>query len=292
MKLGELQPNKPYKFLQEEILEGVWPLSRFKSPVNIFLLIVIYVVWGFGLFIVYHIPNYYIVAGSISAIGISIWTFGIVSYANTLRNIEIEEIESHQVYKQILLDYLENLFHNSSLFYGIAISMIVYVIILNSSFIIQDPVLNPILGHLGFLVSITDRTSLIDNLKTDLGVNSVPAPILLYIFFISFDICYRVGLSFHILLAQARRNLHILRILRQEELREQLLKHDFDQILNTDKYHYLALAGGIFLFPITFIDILFFLCLLGVVVFVFVTATFNLLSLRMIVNKYLSVEQS
>lgn len=187
---------------------------------------------------------------------------------------------------------MENLFHNSSLFYGVAISMIVYVIILNSSIIMDDPVLKPMLGNFSLLVSITDRTSLLDSLKTALGVGSIPVPILLYIFFISFDICYRVGLSFHILLTQARRNLYILKILRQDNLREQLLKHDFDQILKTDKYHYLALAGGIFLFPLTFIDILFFLSLLGVVVFVFVTATFNIISLQLIVNKYLSEDQS
>lgn len=287
-----MQPHKPYKFLQEEILEGVWPLSKFNSPINIFILIVIYVVWGFGLFIVYPIPNTYIIAGSISAIGISIWTFGIVSYANSLRNIELEETSTTLVHKKILTEFMENVFHNSSLFYGVAISMIVYVIILNSAIIKDDPVLNPLLGHVSILVSITDRTSLVASLQKSMNVGSIPVPILLYIFFISFDICYRVGLSFHILLTQARRNFNILRILRQENLRKQLSRHDFDSILQTDKYHYLALAGGIFLFPLTFIDILFFISLIGVVVFVFATATFNILSLKLIVNKYLSEDQT
>ena len=113
MKLGDLQPNKPYKFLQEEILEGVWPLSKFKPPINIFLLIVIYVVWGFALFIIYPIPNYYIIAGSISALGISVWTLGIVLYANSLRNIDLEETTTNMVHKKILLEFMENLFHNS-----------------------------------------------------------------------------------------------------------------------------------------------------------------------------------
>ena len=270
-----MQPNKPYKFLQEEILEGVWPLSKFRSPINIFLLIGIYVLWGFCLFILYPIPNYYVIAGSISAIGISIWTLGIVVYANTLRNTELDEVKSSMVFKKISLEFMENLFHNSSLFYGIAISMIVYVIILNSAIIMDDPILNSIFGNISILVSITERDSLIESLKKSLGVSSIPIPILLYIFFISFDICYRVGLSFHILLTQARRNWSIFRILQKKDLRLSVQKSDLQMVLNTDKYHYLALAGGIFLFPITFVDNLFFLSLIGVVVFVFVTATFN-----------------
>lgn len=291
MKLGELQPKKPYKFLQEEILEGVFPLSRFKSPLNIFLLIIIYVVWGFALFFIYHIPNKFIIAGSISAIGISIWTFGIIMYANSLRNLEIDESNTNMVHKKILIEFMDNLFHNSSLFYGVAIAMIVYVIILNSAIIMDDPILRPIFGNFSILVSITDRQSLIAQLQTALKVTSVPVPILLYIFFISFDISYRVGLSFHILLSQARRNWSILRLLRQENIRKQLHKVDFNKIEETDKYHYIALAGGIFLFPLTLIDILFFLSLLGVILFVFITATFNIISLRFIINKYFSEDQ-
>ncbi len=274
MKLGELQPNKPYKFLQEEILEGVFPLSKFKSPVNIFLLIVIYVVWGFILYLIYHIPNKFIIAGSISAIGISIWTLGIVMYANSLRNLELDEINTNLIHKKILLEFMNNLFHNSSLFYGVAISMIVYAIIFNSAIIRDDPILRPFLGNLPILVSITDRPSLIAQIQTALGVTSIPVPILLYIFFISFDISYRVGLSFHILLSQARRNWSILRLLRQENLRKQLRKVDFNKIEATDKYHYIALSGGIFLFPLTLIDILFFLSLLGVILFVFCYSNF------------------
>lgn len=291
MKLGELQPHKPYRFLQEEILEGVFPLSRFKSPINIFLLIVIYVVWGFLLFFIYHIPNKFIIAGSISAIGICIWTLGIVMYANSLRDLDLDEANSSIVYKKTLLEFMDNLFHNSSLFYGVAISMVVYVIILNSNIIGDDPVLKPILGNFTLLVSITDRTSLIDQVRSAMHVNSVPFPILLYIFFISFDICYRVGLSFHILLTQARRNWSFYRILRQEKFRKQFNKQDLDKIEGTDKYHYIALAGGIFLFPLTFIDILFFLSLIGVVVFVFVTATFNIVTLRFLIKKYLREDQ-
>ena len=238
MKLGELQPHKPFKFLQEEILEGVWPLSRFKSPINMLMLIIIYICWGFALFILNPIPERYIIAGSISAIGIAIWTFGIVYYANSLRNIELDELKTSLVYKKVSLEFMENLFHNSSLFYGVAIAMVVYVIILNSALIKDDPVLNPIFGNITFLVSITDRNSLIESLKSSMHLSSVPVPILLYIFFISFDISYRVGLSFHILLTQARRNWSILRILRKKDLRSNLQKSDLQHILSTDKFHY------------------------------------------------------
>lgn len=288
MKLGELQTNKPFKFLQEEILEGVWPLSKFRAPINIYLLIAIYVIWGFGLFLLYPIPNFYIIAGSISAIGISIWTLGIVNYANSLRNIELDELKTSMTYKKISLEFMDNLFHNSSLFYGVAIAVVVYTIILNSAIIRDDVVLNRYFGNIPLLVSITDRTSLLANLQNSLGVSSIPIPILMYIFFISFDISYRVGLSFHILLTQARRNWLFFRTLRKKELRQNLEKKDLQRILNTDKYHYLALSGGIFLIPLTLIDVLFRLCLLGVIVFVFVMATFNFLSLRFIINKYFS----
>ena len=287
-----MQPNKPYKFLQEEILEGVWPLSEFKYPISIGLLIVLYVIWGFILFLIYPIPNFYIIAGSISAIGISVWTFGIVIYASSLRNIEFDEFQTSMVSKKIFLGFMENLFHNSSLFYGVAIEMVVYVLMINSDIIRDDLVLNRFFGSNHLLVSITDRTALIPSLKQTLGVSSIPVPILLYIFFTSFDICYRVGLSFHILVTQARRNLVIYFRLRNEDFRSQIRKEDLKKIQNTDKYLYLALSGGIFLFPITFVDRLLFLSLVGVVFFVFISITFNILSLQYIIKKYFKDETS
>ena len=287
-----MQPNKPYKFLQEEILEGVWPLSKFRYPIDIYLLIVLYVVWGFALFLIYPIPTHYIIAGSISAIGISVWTFGIVIYASTLRNIELDEFQTSMVSKKIYLDFMEKLFHNSSLFYGVAIEMVVYMLMINSDIIKDDIVLNRFFGNIPFLIKLTDRTALIPGLKQSLGVTSVPVPILLYIFFISFDICYRVGLSFHILVTQLRRNWSICCELRNKDLRPQIRKEDLEKIRKTDKYLFIALSGGIFLFPITFIDILLFLSLVGVVLFVFIATIFNIVSLQFVIKRYFKEEES
>ncbi len=287
-----MQPNKPYKFLQEEILEGVWPLSEFKYPISIGLLIVLYVIWGFILFIIYPIPNFYIIAGSISAIGISVWTLGIIIYASSLRNIELDEFRTSMVSKKIYLGFMESLFHNSSLFYGVAIEMVVYVLMINSDIIKDDRVLNRFFGNNQLLLSITDRTALIPHLKETMGVSAIPVPILLYIFFNSFDICYRVGLSFHILVTQVRRNWIIFQQLQNEEFRAQIKKEDLQKLQSTDKYLFLALSGGIFLFPITFIDILLFLSLIGVFFFVFFAITFNIISLHIIIKKYFKEEES
>ena len=251
----------------------------------------VYVVWGFVLYVIYPIPNRYIIYGSISAVGISIWTFGIVSYAGSLRNLDLDELHSSMVSNKIFLDFLEKLFHNSSLFYGVSIEMVVYMLMINSDIIKDDRVLNAIFGNNALLISITDRTALIPGLKQSLGVTSVPVPILLYIFFISFDICYRVGLSFHILVTQLRRNWSICCELRNKNLRKQIKKSDLQELRSTDKYLYLALSGGIFLFPITSVDILLFLSLIGVVVFVFLATTFNIISLQFLIKYYFKDEE-
>ena len=107
-----MQPPKKYKFLQEQVFEGVWPFNKLKSPANVFLLLLLYFFWGLGLYFNYKIPLSYFIAGSCGAFGLFLWTIGIFRYADSLRNVEVEKIT--KVNQKFLVGFLENLFHPSS----------------------------------------------------------------------------------------------------------------------------------------------------------------------------------
>ena len=63
------------------------------------------------------IPSYFLISGLFIAASISLWTLGIIKYADKLRNTEIEKINN--VTKKFLLDFLDNLFDHKSIFVGV-----------------------------------------------------------------------------------------------------------------------------------------------------------------------------
>ena len=125
-----MQPPKKYKFLQEQVFEGVWPFSKFKSPTNVLLLLLLYSFWGLGLYFIYEIPLAYFVAGICGAFGLFLWTVGIFRYADNLRNVEVERL--NRVNKKFLVGFLENLFHPSSIVISIIVFTIVFSLFLPS----------------------------------------------------------------------------------------------------------------------------------------------------------------
>lgn len=263
MKLGTMQPVKPYVFLQEQIFQGIWPFNQFKSPINVFLLTLLYFFWGIGLYFLYEIPLYFLIAGIFAAISISLWTLGIFTYANKIRGVEIEEINLTN--KKFLVEYMEDLFHPSSIVFGVVLTAFTYV----------------------FLLATTElgTSSILFIVQEELGLHSLPPLLLLYVFLITFDICYRFGLSSHVMITQLRRNLRLSRYLNDKKLRKNFSPFDIKELEKADIFHYLALIAGIFLIPLVYFD---YYLLVGLCIYLavsFLVASINILHLRSLTIK-------
>jgi hypothetical protein len=255
-----MQPLKKYKFLQEQIFEGVWPFNKFKSPTNIFLLLLLYLFWGFGLFIIYQIPVSYIIAGSCGAFGLFLWTIGIFLYADQLRNVEIERI--NRVNKKFLVGFLENIFHPTS----IVIAIITFVIVLNYFFTSTSFGLDNFLTHL----------------QDELNVSVIPPLLLGFVLLLTFDICYRLSLSFYVILTQIRRNFQLARYLNTPMIKTHFSPNDIRNLENADYKHYLALSGGFTLIPLGIMDNMVLIGLLLYLITTFTLSTINILHLRLL----------
>jgi hypothetical protein len=263
VKLGNMQEIKPYKFLQEQVFEGVFPFTRLKAPLNVGFLTLVYFLWGMIIFYLYNIELYLLMAGLFSALSISVWTLGIFRYADMLRNTQIEKLNT--VNRKFLTKYLDNLFHPSSIVIGIVLYVFTIVFFLSSYSSDTDGILNKIqVGSDG---------------------SSLPPFILFYLFLISFDICYRLGLSTYVMFTQIRRNFWLESYLRNARLRSNFVPRNIKALESADKYHYLALSGGIFLFPMLILDPLLFLGLCLYLAVAFITATFNLIHLNILRTK-------
>lgn len=253
-----MQPLKPYKFLQEQVFEGVWPFNRFQSPINVGLLTLLYSFWGVIIFLFFKIPFYFFVAGISGVIGITVWTLGIFRYANILRNTQVEKLNI--VSRKFLIQYLDTLFHPSSIFIGI----LIYTVTLAYLFTPYSPIIT---------------------IQEELEVSNLSPFILLFIFLISFDLSYRLGLSTYVMFVQIRRNLLLGQMLSNPRLKKYFVPRNIRALEKADYYHYLALGGGIFLFPLFALDPILVLALCFYLFIAFFTATINILHLRILITK-------
>jgi hypothetical protein len=257
-----MQPPKEYKFLQEQVFE-FWPLSKFKSPMNVFLLILLYVVWGLVLFFYYDVPLYYFIAGICGIVGLFLWTIGIFSYANHLRSVQVERINTAN--KKFLMEFLENLFHPSSLI----VSVIVFTVVITYYF--------------------TSNTfgidSLLVKLQQDINLSILPPVFLLYIFLLTFDLCYRLGLSLYVILTQVRRNFRLSRYLSYPQLRSSFSPIDVEKLERMDYYNYLAICSSFTLIPLGIIDFGLLFALILFIVFTFSLMLFNIVYLRILYTR-------
>ncbi|MFW9929021.1 MAG: hypothetical protein ACFFD1_06495, partial [Candidatus Thorarchaeota archaeon] len=237
MKLGEMQPSKPYTFLQEYVFQGIWPFNRLKAPINVLFLTLLYFIAGLAIYFYYKLPDYFLFAGSFAAISITLWTLGIFSYADRLRNVDIEDLNLTN--KKFLVQYMEDLFHPSSIVFGVVLTAITYVFLQTA----------PLLGS----------QSIIRLLEDELDVEYLPPVILLYIFLITFDVCYRLGLSAYFMIMQFRRNLRLANYLNNKNLRKNFSPFDIKKLEKADFYHYTALLAGLFLYPLVSYDLYLFI---------------------------------
>jgi hypothetical protein len=232
MKLGSMQPHKKYKFLQELVFEGFWPLNKLSSQTNVLLLLLLYFGWGLSLYFVYDIPIDLMMAGICGAFGLFVWTIGIFRYANALRNVEIERI--NKANQKFLTEFLEDLFHSSSIIFGV----IIYTIILTYLFTFTSP----------------ESPNFLSQLQISMNVQSLPPLFMLYIFLLIFDLCYRLGLSLYLILVQIRRNIRLSRYLSTPILKSSFSPIDIRNLERADRFNYLSISGGLALIPLGLLD--------------------------------------
>lgn len=258
-----MQPPKEYKFLQEQVFDGIWPFNKFKSPTNVFLLTLVYIIWGLALFVIFEIPPYFILAGTFSAFGLFLWTIGIFKYADKLRKVEIERI--NVVNRKFLIGFLENLFHPSSIVIGVIVFTAVSTYFFSStSFGVEN---------------------LLISLRTEMNVETLPPLLLLFVFLMAFDLCYRLGLSLYVILVQIRRNFRLTQYLESPVLKTHFSPIDIRNLEKADYFHYLAISGGLSLFPLGFLDPTLLIMLSTYIFVTFFLSAVNILHLRLLYSR-------
>lgn len=258
-----MQPSKKYKFLQEQVFEGIWPFNRFTSPTNVLLLLLLYAIWGFFLYVYYIIPFPYLIAGGFGSLGLVLWTMGIFRYADKLRNVEIDKINT--VNRKFMIEYLENLFHPSS----IVISILVFSVSLTYLF-----------SSMYFGIE-----SILNKIQVELNVATLPPIILLFVFLLAFDLCYRLGLSLYVILMQTRRNLRLAKYLRSQSLKSHFSPVDIRNLEYADYYHLLAIFSGFLFIPLGFMDVFIMLAILLYLILTLSLVTFNSIHLRILYSR-------
>jgi hypothetical protein len=257
LRLGEMQPHKEYKFLQELVFEGIWPFNKFRSPYNILLLTLIYLWWGFLLFYYYNLSIFIFIIGLSSAIGISLWTYSIFNYASKLREIEVENITT--IHKRFFIIYIDKLFHPGSIVIGVLMMTLTNYILIA-----------PITGI---------DTGILHEIRNQTGINPLPAPFLVYVFFLSFDFSYRIGLITYLLLIQFYRNFLLSKYLSDPNLRDKFSPRFIRAIAKTDRSLYLVIISGILILPILYYDQVLLPLLIIYLIFTFILLTVNILYL-------------
>ncbi|MHA2224943.1 MAG: pyridoxamine 5'-phosphate oxidase family protein [Candidatus Hodarchaeales archaeon] len=268
MRLGSMQTPKEYKFIQELIIEGIWPFSQLRSPYNFFLLSLVYFFWGVELYAMFSIPPTFLIAGSLAGIGISVWTFGIFQYASRLRDAKIEQMTP--VKRKFLVAFMEEMFHDRSLFLGIIgfIAVVTYFWTSNDIFGVNN---------------------ILWILEKEFSVQLHPF-LLAYVFIIAFDVCYRFGLSAYISVVLLRRNFSASKILNNPKLKKQIIPRDLYELERVDRFHFLSFVGGLFFLPLSLFDPILFLGLITFLILSLIASLGSILQLRILQVKAIPEE--
>ncbi len=263
-----MQPPQEYEFIQELIIEGIFPFSKLRSPYNFFLLSLVYFFWGVALYVMFPIPPSFLIAGTLAGIGISVWTFGIFQYASRLRNAKIEQMTP--VKRKFLVGFMGDMFHDRSLFIGIIgfVAVVTYFWTSSDIFGVEN--------ILGVLEEVYD-------------VQLHPF-LLAYVFIISFDVCYRFGLSAYISVVLLKRNFSALKILNNSKLKKQIIPRDLYELERVDRFHFFSFIGGLFFLPLSFFDPILFLSLVAYLILSLIASIVSILQLRILQVKAIPEE--
>lgn len=254
MRLGDLQPERRYRFLGEAILEEIWPFSRLKTPWNFVFLTILY--WGAGtiLFAYLDLGMDLYLRGLLMGLGITVWSWGIFKFSEKIRSIEIEEIT--RVKQKFLRTFLDDLFNERSLVLGIALFVV----------------------SISYLWGDSGQT-----VFKEISSSGSPHPVLLlFLLILIFDVCYRFGLSIYTTSMLPIRNIRLSTYIRNPELNPQLSTTDIDELKQADKYTFLLLLGGILQIPMALLDRLMSIGLILYLIFLSIVVAISLTHLKML----------
>ena len=95
---------------------------------------------------------------------------------------------------------------------------------------------NSVFGNFQFILNYTQRITLIEYLTQQIGTTFLPLPILVYIFLLTFDICYRIGVSIHLTIQQMKRDYRLFKDLNNPKYKRDISPANIKALFNADKY--------------------------------------------------------
>lgn len=137
-----------YNWSIEEIFRNLWPFNKLRPPLNIITcgLIVTFVASGAGIF--YKVPLETIIAGILAAQGIIFWSFQVTNYADSLRNTQLEVLNSGgREYAKLLEKYMRTTFSDIHILIGVAIFTGTIAHLFNNTYVLDEVLgeINPVL---------------------------------------------------------------------------------------------------------------------------------------------------
>jgi len=171
IRLSEFHPDA-YRWTIEEIIERIWPFSKFRLPHNFLLLFLVYTSVGIY-FVLTHKPNSKVIFnGTLVTASIVVGSIILVWYAQKMRKIEItlapETSRLDMSFARYFRDLLKLQFSDVSIFPGVVIYTFVVAFLFTEQ---HDTFLEQVLG----------------------GMNDFE--LLLFDFILLWDISYRLGVG-------------------------------------------------------------------------------------------------
>ncbi|MHA2232187.1 MAG: pyridoxamine 5'-phosphate oxidase family protein [Candidatus Hodarchaeales archaeon] len=223
MRLADLVESENIRFLQEDVIDGLWPFNRLPFPRNLVALSFVYLWSAMFLLLLFGMSFEAFALGCIVGCGIVVWTYGIIRFGDTIRSVEITRTSGMKL--RVARVFVQDIFQNGSVIIGI-------------------------LSFVGVLVYFL-------TLEKEPFARFVGSPynplILFYFLLLLFDVCYRFGLTGYISVVIFRRNLLLSRLINDDRLRDQIQPGDVGEYKQIDKHVYTMIAGSFFLIPISFL---------------------------------------
>ncbi len=170
IQLSEFHPSA-YKWTVEEIIETIWPFSKFKLPYNFLVLFLVYL--GVGIyFVIMRTPaSNVIINGVLVTASIVVGSVILVWYAQRMRKVEIAftpDKSKNMSFARHFRDLLGLQFSDVSIFPGVVIYTFLIAFLFTGN---HDTFIEEVLGGMN-----------------DFGL-------LLFDFILLWDICYRLGVG-------------------------------------------------------------------------------------------------
>ncbi len=254
IQLSEFHPSA-YKWTVEDIIEVIWPFSKFKLPYNFLVLFLVYL--GVGIyFVIMRTPaSKVIINGVLVTASIVIGSVILVWYAQKMRKVEIAfmpDSSKNMSFARHFRDLLGLQFSAVSIFPGVVIYTFLIAFLFTGN---HETFINEVLGGMN-----------------DFGL-------LLFDFILLWDICYRLGVGLwspSIMLYGAIR----LNKVAKSASSPPLYSHSVISIQKMALLNSLFILQAIILIPLALIFPLIFIALLGYIIVILGLSMFSAFMLR------------